>query len=173
MNARADWRTTLVALTPGFAARAAELNDTDDFVADNYRELKESGLIAAGVPEELGGVGLEVEGLCEMLRSMAHACPSTALAFSMHTHQVAVNAWRWRHSTRPPDFPPERVLLGVQSALQYARHSPVIRVQLGRTLLFVGAASCVWALLPLLARDRLGLEADGYGLLLGDRKSVV
>ena len=77
------------------------------------------------------------------------------------------NAWRWRPSTRAPDLPPERVLLGVQSALQYARHSPVIRVQLVRTLLFVGAASCVWALLPLLARDRLGLEADGYGLLLG------
>jgi alkylation response protein AidB-like acyl-CoA dehydrogenase len=101
MNARADWRTTLAALTPGFAVRAAELNDTDDFVADNYRELKESGLVAAGVPEELGGVGLEVEGLCEMLRFIAHACPSTALAFSMHTHQVAVNAWRWRHLKAP------------------------------------------------------------------------
>ena len=34
MNARADWRTTLAALTPGFAVRAAELNDTDDFVAE-------------------------------------------------------------------------------------------------------------------------------------------
>ena len=101
MNARADWRTAVAALTPGFAARAAELNDTDDFVADNYRELKESGLLAAGVPQELGGLGLEVEALCEMLRTIAHACPSTALALSMHTHQVAVNAWRWRHQSAP------------------------------------------------------------------------
>ena len=32
-----------------------------------------------------------------MLRTLAHGCGSTALAFSMHTHQVAVPAWRWRH----------------------------------------------------------------------------
>ena len=74
---------------------------------------------------------------------------------------------RWRPSTRPRDLPPERVLLGVESALRYARHSPVVLAQLSRTLLFVGAASGVWALLPFLARDRLGLSADGYGLLLG------
>jgi alkylation response protein AidB-like acyl-CoA dehydrogenase len=28
---------------------------------------------------------------------MARACGSTALAFAMHTHQVAIPAWRWRH----------------------------------------------------------------------------
>jgi alkylation response protein AidB-like acyl-CoA dehydrogenase len=32
-----------------------------------------------------------------MLRILAQACGSTALALSMHTHQVAVAAWRWRH----------------------------------------------------------------------------
>ena len=32
-----------------------------------------------------------------MLRILAHSCGSTALAFSMHTHQVAIPAWRWRH----------------------------------------------------------------------------
>ena len=32
-----------------------------------------------------------------MLRELAHGCSSTALAFSMHTHQVAIPAWRWRH----------------------------------------------------------------------------
>ena len=35
--------------------------------------------------------------LAEMLRVLARACGSTALAFSMHTHQVAIPAWRWRH----------------------------------------------------------------------------
>ncbi|HEU0222775.1 MAG TPA: acyl-CoA dehydrogenase family protein, partial [Paracoccaceae bacterium] len=33
----------------------------------------------------------------EMLRVLARPCGSTALAFAMHTHQVAVPAWRWRH----------------------------------------------------------------------------
>jgi indole-3-acetate monooxygenase len=32
-----------------------------------------------------------------MLKSIARVCGSTALAFSMHTHQVAIPAWRWRN----------------------------------------------------------------------------
>jgi hypothetical protein len=51
--------------------------------------------------------------------------------------------------------------------LRYARHSPVVLAQLLRTTLFVGSASGLWALLPVVARDQLGLEADGYGVLLG------
>jgi len=101
MNARADWRTTLASLTPGFAERAARLDEGDEFVTENYAELKASGLYAAGVPRELGGDGLELAELCEMLRAMAQACSSTALAFSMHTHQVAVNAWRLKHQKAP------------------------------------------------------------------------
>lgn len=101
MNARADWRTTLATLTGAFAGRAAQLDESDEFVAENYRELKASGLLAAGVPKELGGEGLELAELCELLRTMAQACPSTALAFSMHTHQVAVAAWRLKHQKAP------------------------------------------------------------------------
>jgi alkylation response protein AidB-like acyl-CoA dehydrogenase len=101
MNARADWRAAVATLAPGFAARAAELDAGDEFVAANYAELKASGLLAAGVPQELGGQGLELAELCEMLRTLARACPSTALAFSMHTHQVALNAWRLRRQKAP------------------------------------------------------------------------
>jgi indole-3-acetate monooxygenase len=32
-----------------------------------------------------------------MLRTLAYHCGSTGLAFSMHTHQVAIPAWRWKH----------------------------------------------------------------------------
>ena len=78
-----------------FAARADA--DEDRFVADNLKELKEAGLVEAGVPSELGGGGASVDELAEMLRVLARHCASTALAFSMHTHQVAIPAWRWRH----------------------------------------------------------------------------
>jgi alkylation response protein AidB-like acyl-CoA dehydrogenase len=80
-----------------FAKRAAEADENDRFVAENYQALKQAGLVAAGVPQELGGGGAEVAELAEMLREIAHHCGSTALAFSMHTHQVAIPAWRWRH----------------------------------------------------------------------------
>jgi len=79
------------------AERTSRYDESDTFVAENYTLLKEAGLVEAGVPMELGGGGLEVAELADMLRQMAHACSSTALAFSMHTHQVAVPAWRWRY----------------------------------------------------------------------------
>ncbi|MGR8959896.1 acyl-CoA dehydrogenase family protein [Rhizobium leguminosarum] len=92
---------TIVELTnsvlPTIAQRAASIDESNTFVGENYALLKESGLVRAGVPIELGGLGAEVPELSEMLKSIARACGSTALAFSMHTHQVAIPAWRWRH----------------------------------------------------------------------------
>jgi alkylation response protein AidB-like acyl-CoA dehydrogenase len=85
------------ALAPQFAERAQAADENDAFVAENYRALKEAGLVEAGVPAELGGGGAEVRELAGMLREIAKACGSTGLAFSMHTHQVAFPAWRWRH----------------------------------------------------------------------------
>jgi alkylation response protein AidB-like acyl-CoA dehydrogenase len=80
-----------------FAQRAKDTTDEDSFVADNFALLKTSGLIEAGVPAELGGGGATVDELSTMLRILAYHCGSTALAFAMHTHQVAFPAWRWTH----------------------------------------------------------------------------
>jgi indole-3-acetate monooxygenase len=84
-------------LGPLFARRAAEATDEDRFVADNFATLKASGLVEAGVPAALGGGGAGVDELAAMLRTLAHHCGSTALAFAMHTHQVAIPAWRATH----------------------------------------------------------------------------
>lgn len=84
-------------LGPIFAKRANEATDEDRFVADNFELLKSSGLVEAGVPRELGGGGADPDDLAAMLRELAYHCGSTALAFSMHTHQVAIPAWRWKH----------------------------------------------------------------------------
>jgi alkylation response protein AidB-like acyl-CoA dehydrogenase len=84
-------------LGPILAQRPSETTDEDEFVAGNFALLKASGLIEAGVPLELGGGGADVDELASMLRTLGYHCGSTALAFSMHTHQVAIPAWRWRH----------------------------------------------------------------------------
>ncbi len=84
-------------LGPELAGRAADADENDRFVAENYNSLKTAGLVEAAVPRELGGGGAEVAELAAMLRELARHCGSTALAFSMHTHQVAIPAWRWRH----------------------------------------------------------------------------
>jgi len=84
-------------LGPVLAGRADKTTDEDAYVADNIALLKSSGLVEAGVPRELGGGGADVNDLAHMLRTLAYYCGSTGLAFSMHTHQVAVPAWRWKH----------------------------------------------------------------------------
>jgi MFS family permease len=47
------------------------------------------------------------------------------------------------------------------------RHTPAIKAVLVRAATFILCASALWALLPLVARRGLGLNATGYGLLLG------
>lgn len=79
-----------------FARRATAATDEDKFVAENFADLKAAGLVEAGVPCELGGGGADVDDLAAMLRTLAYHCGSTGLAFAMHTHQVAIPAWRWK-----------------------------------------------------------------------------
>jgi acyl-CoA dehydrogenase len=47
-------------LTDAFARRASVVDENDRFVAENYEALKQSGLVEAGVPRELGGGGADV-----------------------------------------------------------------------------------------------------------------
>lgn len=71
-------------------------------------------------------------------------------------------AWRRpqaRHGEREP-FLPALVAGG-----RYVRHEPVVRRILLRFATFMLPACAVWALLPIIANQQLGLQADGYGLL--------
>ncbi len=92
-------------LGPIFVRRAEQETNEDRFVAEDFADLKAAGLVEAGVPAELGGGGADVDELAEMLRTLAHYSGSTALAFSMHTHQVAVPAWRWKVQKAAPAEP--------------------------------------------------------------------
>jgi alkylation response protein AidB-like acyl-CoA dehydrogenase len=65
------------------------------FVAENYRLLREQGFFGAPVPAELGGFGATHAELCDALRKMAHACPATALAASMHSHLLAATVFKY------------------------------------------------------------------------------
>jgi len=78
---------------------------------------------------------------------------------------VAVRSLKPRERALPGV--PERLFSGVQSGLRYARHSPSLRAFILRTLAFTACASALWALLPIVARDQLGLGAGGYGFLFG------
>jgi MFS family permease len=62
---------------------------------------------------------------------------------------------------------PERFISALRAGERYVRYAPVVRRILVRSALFLVPASALWALLPVVASQRLGLGANGYGLLLG------
>jgi MFS family permease len=66
----------------------------------------------------------------------------------------------------PPPFP-ESFVSALRAGARYVRYSPVVRRILLRATLFLVPATALWALLPLVATEQLGLGAGGYGLLLG------
>jgi alkylation response protein AidB-like acyl-CoA dehydrogenase len=98
-----DWLGVVRELGPGFAERAASHDRDDSFVAANYAELKARGLMGAAVPAELGGGGASFATLNDIIRTLAHHCSSTALAFSMHTHCTTMLSTLWRGGNKGPE----------------------------------------------------------------------
>lgn len=98
-----DWTALATRIGAEIAADGARCDAEDAFVEEGYRRLKEEGFFKALVPVELGGYGATQAEMCDAIRALGAHCGSTALAFSMHAHLVAVAAWRWRHQNAPTD----------------------------------------------------------------------
>jgi MFS family permease len=73
----------------------------------------------------------------------------------------------WHRETPARPIAPERLGGALRTGLRYVRSAPRLRALLVRAMVFVVGSSALWALLPLVARDRLGLGSGGYGVLLG------
>lgn len=74
--------------------------------------------------------------------------------------------YQWERVPHPGLLPAERMLGAIRAGLRYVRHAPALRATLVRTAAFTLGGSAVWAVLPLVARFELRLQASGYGLLL-------
>jgi len=97
MGSTADWKKILATLAPAFSERAAAYDNNDEFVAENYAEMRAAKVFSVLVPKELGGGGLLYSEACALIRGLAVSCGSTALAFSMHQHVVASAVWNYRN----------------------------------------------------------------------------
>ncbi len=93
MSGKIDLTTLAKELGPRFAARTAEADRDDRFVAENYVEMKAVRLFSALVPLEYGGGGATHSEMCRFLRTLAGHCSSSALALSMHQHLVAASVY--------------------------------------------------------------------------------
>ncbi len=76
--------------------------------------------------------------------------------------------WFWPgEPARDGRLPPETLVAAMVAGLRYASESPPLQRTLTRAIAFFLFASCLWAMLPLIAREVLGGGAGLYGLLLG------
>lgn len=93
-----DWVHRLQALLPAFADRAPAHDRDGSFVQQNYADLKAARFFSAGIPQELGGGGVDYATLADFITQMAQVCGSTALAFVMHTHPVLLNVYKFKNA---------------------------------------------------------------------------
>src|SRR5690606_9873816 len=63
---------------------------TNSYFAEDLAELRAAGYLAAAVPTELGGWGLDLAQLAASQRRLARFAPATALAMTMHSYWVGI-----------------------------------------------------------------------------------
>jgi alkylation response protein AidB-like acyl-CoA dehydrogenase len=89
--------STTIDLTSLARELGAARDAAGDFVFANYEILKAHKVFSAQVPVEFGGGGARHSEMCAFVRALAHSCPSTALALSMHQHLVAAAVVNYRN----------------------------------------------------------------------------
>ncbi len=67
-----------------FAPRAAQHDRDATFPFDNYRDLREAGLLKICVPQSLGGLGADFETYVMVAAEVGRHCGATALSWNMH-----------------------------------------------------------------------------------------
>jgi len=80
---------------------------------------------------------------------------------------VLLVLYRWKRQTATSRLPAEHVIGAMRAGMRYVRNAPALQAVLVRSGVLIVCAAGLWALLPLVARDQLGLGATGYGVLLG------
>jgi len=98
-----DWNAKAQEIAAEIAEHAARHDADDSFVSEGFAALEEAGFFSALVPQDFGGGGASISEIADALRIISAACSSTALAASMHSHIVAVAAWRFKHQGAPTD----------------------------------------------------------------------
>jgi alkylation response protein AidB-like acyl-CoA dehydrogenase len=84
-----DWLDRAVAVREQqLAPNARRTDETGQFPRDNIEAIKRSGLFGIGVPEDMGGAGVDLVGSAIVCEELARGCASTAMSYGMH-----VNSW--------------------------------------------------------------------------------
>ena len=82
-------------LADEFATRAAEVDRSGRFPTENIERMKEAGYLKIAVPEELGGLGADLETVCKAQAIIGGGCASTALSSNMHIFGIGAASEAW------------------------------------------------------------------------------
>ncbi|WP_306212683.1 MFS transporter [Actinoplanes sp. RD1] len=139
----------------------------------SFQAIQPELVSRAEVPQAavLNGVNVNVaRAIGPAVGGLLIAATGPASTFAFNTVSffgVLAVLYRWR---RPRDHRPlgaEHVTAATRAGARYIMNAPRFATVLLRSALFMIFASCLWALLPAVARGPLGLGAGGYGALLG------
>ncbi len=156
----------LLALTFAFAVGAAvQLPSWQATIP----ELVPRSQLRAATRLEMVGVNV-ARALGPALAGVVIARSGVPYVFALNALSViflAVALLFWRRRPSESQGSRERFVPALRAGGRYVWHEPVVRRILLRAMLFITPGVALWALLPLIASQRLGLGADGYGALFG------
>jgi len=91
----------------------------------------------------------------------------TFLLYVVSILAVLAALFAWRRRERPSHAPREQLLSAMKAGTRFMRHSPVMRSAMWRSAAFSVPAAAPWALLPLVVKEQLHLDAGWFGIILG------
>lgn len=112
--------------------------------------------LARAVGPALGGIIVAAAGASAvfMLNAVSFGCMIFVI-------------YRWQESPRKNSLPPEHIVGAMISGVRYVRYAPTLQAVLIRSATFIFCGTALWALLPIVARQELKLDAFGYGMITG------
>jgi MFS family permease len=140
---------------PAWAATTPELVPREDLV----QAIALNGIgfnLSRAVGPAIGGFAIALAGT-EAAFALNAVCFLTLL--------LALLFWKREAPASP--LPPEHFLGAMRAGLRFVSASPAMRATILRACVFFFFTSAVWAMLPLVVRERLGLGPEAYGLMLG------
>ena len=140
---------------PAWAATTPELVPREDLV----QAIALNGIgfnLSRAVGPAIGGFAIALAGT-EAAFALNAVCFLTLL--------LALLFWKREAPASP--LPPEHFVGAMRAGLRFVSASPAMRATILRACVFFFFTSAVWAMLPLVVREPLGLGPEGYGLMLG------
>ena len=97
MTSQFELLSIIPKVAPSLEDGVHERDNRDVFAAEQINLLRRERVYSALVPQDIGGGGARYSDMCAFLRQLAHHCPSTALAVSMHQHLVSAALFNHRN----------------------------------------------------------------------------